>query len=167
MKKLFYVLAVAMIVTACNQNTPETPEEQSKTAFVKATYFEALGINTVPNVEGENKDQPFSMDSVRVEAVIMTDTTLDINLYGISFSSKMPVTIDMVIPGAKYSRTAERITLSGEGIIPTMGGNPYDRYVINALAGSITTDSLVFTNSYGQYAGCTYAGKITKIEEKQ
>lgn len=118
-------------------------------------------------MEGEQKDQPFSLDNVRVEAVIVTDSTLDINLYGINFSSKMPVTIDMVIPGAKYSRTSERITLSGEGIIPTMGGNPFNRYVINALAGSITADSLVFTNSYGQYAGCTYAGKITKIEEKQ
>ena len=105
------------------------------------------------------------MDSVRVEAVIVTDSTLDINLYGINFSSKMPVTIDMVIPGAKYTRTAEKIILYGEGIIPTMGGNPFDRYVINALAGSITADSLVFTNSYGQYAGCTYAGKITKMAE--
>ena len=105
------------------------------------------------------------MDSVRVEAVIMTDTTLDINLYGINFSSKMPVTIDMVIPGAKYTRSAEKITLYGDSIIPTMGGNLFSRYVINALVGSITADSLVFTNSYGQYAGCTYAGKITKMEE--
>ena len=166
MKKLFYVLAVAMIVTACNQNTPETPEEQNKVSFAKATYFEAVGTNTVPNVEGEQKDQPFSLDNVRVEVVIETDNTLDINLYGINFSSKMPVTIDMVIPGAKYSRTAEKITLYGDSIIPTMGGNPFDRYVINALAGIITVDSLVFTNSYGQYAGCTYAGKITKMEEK-
>ena len=167
MKKLFYVLAVAMIVTACNSKDKNEPEDQTKVSFAKATYFEALGTNTVPNVEGENKDMPFCMDSVRVEAVIVTDSTLDINLYGINFSSKMPVTIDMVIPGAKYTRTAEKIILYGEGIIPTMGGNPFDRYVINALAGSITADSLVFTNSYGQYAGCTYAGKITKMEEKQ
>lgn len=167
MKKLFYVLAAAAIVSACNSKDKNEPEDQNKVSFAKATYFEALGTNTVPNVEGEQKDQPFSLDNVRVEAVIVTDSTFDINLYGINFSSKMPVTIDMVIPGAKYSRTSERITLSGEGIIPTMGGNPFNRYVINALAGSITADSLVFTNSYGQYAGCTYAGKITKIEEKQ
>ena len=62
---------------------------------------------------------------------------------------------------------AEKITLYGENIIPTMGGNPFDLYVVNALSGTITANSLVFTNSYGQYAGCTYAGKITKIEEKQ
>lgn len=166
MKKLFYVLAVAAIVAACNSKDKNEPEDQNKVSFATATYFEAVGTNTVPNVEGEQKDQPFSLDNVRVEAVIVTDSTLDINLYGINFSSKMPVTIDMVIPGAKYSRTAEKITLYGDSIIPTMGGNPFDRYVINALAGIITVDSLVFTNSYGQYAGCTYAGKITKMEEK-
>ena len=165
MKKLFYLLAAAAIVSACNSKDKNEPEHQTQVSFTKATYFEALGTNTVPNVEGEQKDQPFSLDNVRVEAVIVTDTTLDINLYGINFSSKMPVTIDMVIPGAKYTRTAEKITLYGENIIPTMGGNPFNRYVINALAGSITADSLVFTNSYGQYAGCTYAGKITKMAE--
>lgn len=165
MKKLFYLLAAAAIVSACNSKDKNEPEDQTKVSFAKAAYFEALGTNTVPNVEGENKDMPFCMDSVRVEAVIVTDSTLDINLYGINFSSKMPVTIDMIIPGAKYTRTAEKIILYGDGIIPTMGGNPFDRYVINALAGSITADSLVFTNSYGQYAGCTYAGKITKMAE--
>jgi len=167
MKKTFFVLAAALTLAACNRNTPETPEEQSKTAFAKAMYFEALGTSTVPNVEGENKDLPFSMDSVRVEAVVVTDSTLDIHLYGINFSTRMPVTIDMVIPDAKYTCTAEKITLYGEGIIPTMGGNPFDRYVVNALSGTITADSLVFTNSYGQYAGCTYAGKITGMKVKQ
>ena len=57
MKKLFYVLAVAMIVTACNSKDKNEPEDQTKVSFAKATYFEALGTNTVPNVEGENKDQ--------------------------------------------------------------------------------------------------------------
>lgn len=164
MKKIFYLLAAAAIVSACNSKDKNEPEDQTKVSFAKAMYFEALGTSTVPNVEGENKDRPFSMDSVRVEAVVVTDSTLNINLYGINFSSRMPVTIDMVIPCARYTRTAERITLYGEGIIPTMGGNPFDRYVINGLSGTLTADSLIFTNSYGQYAGCTYAGKITRKE---
>ena len=166
MKKLFYLLAAAAIVSACNSKDKNEPEVQTQVSFTKATCFEALGTNTVPNVEGEQKDQPFILDNVRVEAVILTDNTLDINLYGITFSSKMRA-IDMVIPGAKYTRTAEKITLYGENIIPTMGGNPFNLYVINDLSGTITANSLEFTNSYGQYAGCTYAGKITKIEERQ
>lgn len=164
-KKIFFAVAVAATLAACNQNTPDNPTEQNNAAFAKATYFEALGMNTVPNVEGENKDQPFTMDSVRVEAKIVSDTTLDIYLYGINFSSKMPVTIDMVIPTALYTRTADKITISGENITPTMGGNPFERYMITGLSGFITADSLVFTNSYGTYTGCSYVGKVTKMEE--
>ena len=165
-KKFFYVLTATAMLVACKPTEPKDPNEKDKVAFAQATYFEALGTNTVPNVEGENKDQPFSMYGVRVEVVILSDNTLDINLYGINFSSRMPITIDMVIPAVNYTRTADKVTIGGEGIIPTMGGNPFDRYVINALSGTITADSLCFSNSYGQYDGCTYAGKIIKMEER-
>ena len=163
MKKILLFVAVALMIAACNKkDEPENPASQ--TSFAKATLFEALGTNTVPNVEGEQHNLPYSLDSVRVEAVIVTDSTLDIKLYGINFSSKMPVTIDMVIPAVSYTRTVEKITLSGDSIIPTMGGNPFNRYVIYDLSGTITADSITFTNTYGTYTGCTYAGKITKMQ---
>ena len=163
MKKILLFVAVALMIAACNKkDEPENPASQ--TSFAKATLLEALGTNTMPNVEGEQHNLPYSLDSVRVEAVIVTDSTLDIKLYGINFSSKMPVTIDMVIPAAKYTRTVEKITISGDSIIPTMGGNPFNRYVIYDLSGTITADSLTFTNTYGTYTGCTYAGKITKMQ---
>ena len=163
MKKILLFVAVALLIAACNKkDEPENPASQ--TSFAKATLFEALGTNTVPNVEGEQHHLPYTLDSVRVEAVIVTDSTLDIKLYGINFSSKMPVTIDMVIPAVSYTRTVEKITISGDSIIPTMGGNPFNRYVIYDLSGTITADSLTFTNTYGTYTGCTYAGKITKMQ---
>ena len=163
MKKIVLFLAAALVIAACNKkDEPENPASQ--TSFAKATLLEALGTNTVPNVEGEQHNLPYSLDSVRVEAVIVTDSTLDIKLYGINFSSKMPVTIDMVIPAVSYTRTVEKITISGDSIIPTMGGNPFNRYVIYDLSGTITADSLTFTNTYGTYTGCTYAGKITKMQ---
>ena len=163
MKKILLFVAVALMIAACNtKDEPENPASQ--TSFAKATLFEALGTNTVPNVEGEQHNLPYSLDSVRVEAVIVTDSTLDIKLYGINFSSKMPVTIDMVIPAVSYTRTVEKITISGDSIIPTMGGNPFNRYAIYDLSGTITADSLTFTNTYGTYTGCTYAGKITKMQ---
>ena len=163
MKKILLFVAVALMIAACNKkDEPENPASQ--TSFAKATLFEALGTNTVPNVEGEQHNLPYNLDSVRVEAVIVTDSTLDIRLYGINFSSKMPVTIDMVIPAVSYTRTVEKITISGDSIIPTMGGNPFNRYVIYDLSGTITADSLTFTNTYGTYTGCTYAGKITKMQ---
>ena len=163
MKKILFFVAVALLIAACKKkDEPENPASQ--TSFAKATLFEALGTNTVPNVEGEQHHLPYSLDSVRVEAVIVTDSTLDIKLYGINFSSKMPVTIDMVIPAVSYTRIVEKITISGDSIIPTMGGNPFNRYAIYDLSGTITADSFTFTNTYGTYTGCTYAGKITKMQ---
>ena len=158
-----YLIALSLFLASCNQNTPDNPAEQNNADFANASYFEALGVNTVPNVEGENKDQPFQLDNVRVEVKLISDTTLDICLYGINFSSRMPVTIDMVIPNATYTRTTGKITITGENISPTMGGNPFDKYMITGLNGFITADSLVFTNNYGTYSDCSYAGKITNI----
>ena len=165
MKKLVFLLATMLVLTACDENKPETAEEQASVTFAKATYFEASGTNTVPNVEGEKKDQPFSMDNVRAEVVMQADNTLYINLYGIKFASKMPA-IDMVIPGVQYTRTADKITLSGDNIIPTMGNNPVERYVVTNLTGTITADLLTITNNYATYENCTYYGEITKMEER-
>lgn len=166
MKKSLFILAAAVALAACNPNTPVTLEEQKQAEFAKASYFEAFGTNTVPNVEGENHDQPFVMDSVRAEVIITGDNTLDVYLYQINFSSKMPITIDMVIPGVTYSRNADRITLSGDSLVPTMGGNPFDKYIVTALSGHITADSLVFSNGYGPYSDCTYAGAVSRMQEQ-
>ena len=162
-QKIFFVLAVAAMLVACNQNTPDNPANQNNAAFAKAMYFEVLGTNTVPNVEGANKDQPFILNNVRAAARIVSETTMDIYLYGITFSSKMPVTIDMVIPAASYTRSAEKIIISGENIAPTIKGKSFDSYMITDLSGFITADSLAIRNNYGTYRNCTFAGKITKM----
>ena len=163
MKKIFYLAALVVLLAACNENTPETPAQT--VSFAQAALFEAMGANTVPNVDGELHDQAFVKDSVRVEAKIVSDSTLDIYLYGINFSSRMPMTIDMVIPAAQYERTTEHITFFGDSIVPMMGGNPFAKYIITGLSGTISADSLVFTNNYGTYLDCSYAGMITKLAE--
>lgn len=177
MKKILLFVAAALMIAACNKkDEPEnpaaqggasdTPSGQTILPLDSATYFEALGTNIVPNVEGVDKDQPYIKTGVRAEAIIRTDSTLDLVLYGISFSSKMPLTIDMTIPGASYICTADTIKLSGEGISPMMGERKFDNYIVTALMGTITADSLVFSNNYGTYQDCSYAGKITKMEAR-
>lgn len=159
MKKFFYLAVAVTMLAACNQNKPDSPEEQKKTEFAKAHVFEVLGTNTVPS---EN----YTQDSVRAVA-LLTDTSATIELYGVGFSERMPVTIDMNIEGIDYSRHgATSITLAGDSIAPTMGGRPFDRYMITGLKGYITADSLVFTNNYGSYENCKFAGKVVKMEEK-
>lgn len=159
MKKILFILAFATALVACNnKNNPDSPEDQQKAAFIKAHYFEAIGINSVPS-------EQYTQDSVIVKAYLSNENIVTIELYGVGFSSRMPLTIDMSIPNVKGARTAERITLSGDSIIPMMGERPFDRYIITDLNGYITPDSLVFVNNYGTYEDCKYAGKITKMLE--
>lgn len=170
MKKIYLLLAAVGIFAACNPNEPSpaggnTPS--TAVAFADAKYFAALGTNTVPNVEGEAKDQPFTMDSVRSEVVLLSDSTLNIYLYGINFSSKMPVTIDMTIPGVSYTRTAKKLILAGDSIVPLMGERAFDRYVITKLTGSITEKEFKLKNGYGTYADCTYEGIITDMKTQK
>ena len=165
MKKIVLFLAAALVIAACNKK--DEPKNPATVSFDKATYFEASGTNTVPNVEGESRNQPYIKTGVRAEAILRTDSTLDLILYGISFSSKMPVTIDMTIPGASYTRSAGIIRISGDSISPMMGERKFDNYMVRALKGTITADSLIFSNNYGTYQDCSYAGKVTKMEVRK
>ena len=166
MKKILFILAAVMMIASCNKNEPEFTPTQDETAFNEATKFEASGTNKVPDGDGPNT--PFEMKDIRSEVVIVDQTTLDIYLFDIAFASAMAqqTTINMVIPGVNYVRTEGLITLSGDNIIPTMKGHQFRKYIVNNLSGTITADSLKFTNSYGTFSGCTYAGKITKMEKK-
>lgn len=167
MKKILFILATATMLAACNKNEPELTPNQNKTAFNDATKFEALGTSNVPDADGPGL--PFEMKDIRSEVVIVDETTLDIYLYDIAFASTMAqkTTINMVVPGVTYSRTEEQITLSGDNIIPTMKGRQFPNYIVKNLSGTITADSLKFTNSYGTFSGCTYAGKITQMSKAE
>lgn len=158
MKKIFFILAAATALVACNQNQPATPEDETKADFAKAHFFEVLGINTVPSEE-------YTQDSVKAYVYVQENDVVSIELYGIGFSSRMPLTIDMSIPNIGYTRSSERITLSGDSIVPMMGDKPFERYLITNLNGYITKDSLVIVNNYGSFENCKYAGKITKMLE--
>jgi hypothetical protein len=152
MKKLLSLMTLAALIAACSPITPDTPEEQQKAAFEEATEFTACGRIAVPS-------QTFTLDSVRVEARLRGTTTIDIYLYEVTFSPRMPVRIDMVIPDADCTRTKGRVTFTGNGIEPTMGGNPVARYVVTDLQGAITPDSLTFTTAFGGMT-CTYHGAL-------
>lgn len=152
MKKIFSLMAMAVLLAACNPDTPASPEEQKQADFEEATEFTAYGLITVPS-------QSFTLDSVRVEAKLKSDTAIDISLFGVTFSPRMPVKIDMVIPNADCIRTKGVVTFTGEDIEPTMGGNPVSRYVVTGLQGAITPDSLTFTTAFGGIT-CTYQGGI-------
>ncbi|MBO7499446.1 MAG: hypothetical protein J6T64_09725 [Bacteroidaceae bacterium] len=152
MKKILSLMAMAALLAACSPATPDSPEEERAAAFEETTTFTAYGRIAVPS-------QTFTLDSVRVEARLRGTTAIDIYLYEVTFSPQMPVRIDMIIPDAECTRTKGHINFTGDGIEPTMGGNPVARYVATGLQGTITPDSLTFTTAFGGMT-CTYNGAL-------
>ena len=151
----FFLLCAALVTTACsNSDSDDETGQNGANSFLTATTFEATGKMAVAG------NEPFEKEDVHAEVMLGNNQSAEIRIYGVSFSARMPVTIDMVIPNVTYNKTAQQITLKGDNIIPTAGGNAYDRYKVSSLQGTITADSLIISNDYGTIP-TVYRGKIT------
>lgn len=148
MKKIFTLIACAAIVAACNINTPDpvVPDE------TKA--YEAIGTLFIPS-------SGFTKEQVRTKIVLKSEEVLDIYMFEVKFATLMPVTIDMVISGVPYVKNGGQIRFYGDGIVPYAGDKPYEKYIVTDLVGSITSDSLLISNKYGETAS-EYKGVLTK-----
>ena len=130
------LFAFALLFSSCHIASEE-PEVKDKD-----NAYEAYGLLTIPS-------SGFTKENVRTEVVLVSDNLLDIYMFDVKFATLMPVTIDMVISGVAYTRTADGIRFSGDGIVPTAGNKPYDKYIVTDLVGRITADSLCLSNNYG------------------
>lgn len=92
------------------------------------------------------------------------DKTIDINLLAVSFSPKMPLTLDMTIPGISISQPARdngARDLTGTDIVPIAMGGPFAQYTVTDLVGSITEDKLTIRMKIGGLPA-TYSGTAEK-----
>ena len=145
---LSVIFAFAVLFSSCHIASEE-PEVKEKD-----NTYEAYGLLTIPS-------SGFTKEDVRTEVVLVSDNLLDIYMFDVKFATLMPVTIDMVISGVAYTRTADEIHFSGDGIVPTAGNKPYDKYIVTDLVGRITADSICLSNNYGDTPSM-YAGARTK-----
>lgn len=145
MKKFtFLAIAFAFLFTSCHIASEEPEVKPQESAY------EAYGLLTIPS-------SGFTKENVRTKVVLVSDKQLDIFMFDVKFAALMPVTIDMVISGVGYTRTAGEIHFSGDAIIPTAGNKPYEKYIITDLTGRITADSICLSNNYGD-TPAIYAG---------
>ena len=149
MKIKFFAIALAALTLVACDKTPQP-------IVPVLTYY--LGEATVESTAGTvvNAD-------ARVEFLPYTDGTADLTLYELSFSPKMPVKLDVTVPGVTYVSTPEKITFSGDEIIPfALGGNQFPQYTVTDLKGEIVGDKLSFTLKLGDIP-TSFVGE--KVEE--
>ncbi len=152
-KHIIFALAAMMMAACTHSNEPENNGKAEAEIFAQTKNFAALGTSTVLT------EPVFEQDSVMLLAELTSDTTLRLSMLAVTFSERMPVTIDMALDPVSYTRSEKLISFSGEDIIPTAGGKPYDRYKATALKGTITPDSLCLSATLGTYP-ITYRGAI-------
>ena len=93
----------------------------------------------------EKDGEPFVTNkSAKIEITIpnATEKVMDITFYHLQFTPGMPAQ-DITIPGVYFTQSVSadgcvlNTTFDQEGIIPTVGGTPYDQYKIKRVWGGI------------------------------
>lgn len=147
-QNLLFLAFIAVLFSACHIASEEPVVEKEDSAY------EAFGLLTIPS-------SGFTKENLRTKIVLTNDELLDIYMFDVKFAALMPVTIDMVISGIGYNKSANEIRFYGDSIIPTAGNKPYEKYIITDLVGQITADSLLIKNNYGDTPSI-YQGKLAK-----
>lgn len=152
MKKIFLCVLGMITLSLCFSSCHIASEEP--VISEPDSSYEAYGLLTIPS-------SGFKKENVRTQIMLVNDELLDIYMFNVKFAALMPVTIDMVISGVGYTRTANEIRFYGDNIVPTAGNKPYEKYIITDLQGRITADSLCLSNNYGDTPS-VYAGALVK-----
>lgn len=164
---IFVSAAIVALLTACGPEQgvfkPDTP-----TGKLLGTIIVENGSYEV--TDGETIYSDYIQNNVEAELTLIEDQEemYNITLYKVSFSNKMPVTIDMTIPGVHINKQG---VISGDEIVPYAGIlGEFPRYTIRNLTGKVVFDTegkagaLSFEMLCGEYP-TRYEGMYTQDEE--
>ncbi|MBR1630659.1 MAG: hypothetical protein IJ680_02265 [Paludibacteraceae bacterium] len=123
-----------------------------------ANTLPATGTVTV-NYQDKDYDTPDS----RVAFEFGDGQTFDLQMYQMKFVPQMPVKIDITVPSVSFKEADGKYVFSATDIVPTSGGNAYDRYLVTDLTGSIDTQTgdVEFSLLFGPYP-TRFKGTLTK-----
>jgi len=151
--RLFSIIALgALLLSACQKPQAETPLP------AEAAYVGELRVIEIG-------DALFTIEGLRTSYVLDDQGRLDISMYDVSFSSKMPVVLsEMILPDVPYVKNGNTLTLSGTDIIPemVMRGErvPYERYTCTGLTGTVDPERMVLSMKLGGFQ-TDYTGTFT------
>ena len=77
--------------------------------------------------------------------------TADIVIYKIKFVPRMPIRIDVTIPGVKVTSLQDGLQLSCHDVTPLAMGGEYPKYQVYNLQGSVIGNKLSRSLLFGEY----------------
>lgn len=134
-------LAATLFFVACDGTDDTPPTAPNDGAYTGTVVVDKGGANEL------------TLENIEVEFTVGdSGNTADIELLRVKFAARMPVTIDMTIPGVGLTFTDTGYSLAGEGIVPTyMNGVPYPERTITGLVGTGSATTLDFSMRCGDY----------------
>ena len=141
--KALSIALAALALIAC-EKTPE-PIVPEQADYVGTLTVEATA-GTVVNAEA------------RVEFLPYQDGSAELTLYEVKFSPRMPLTLDVTVPGITLTSTPEKVILSGDDIVPFALGGNYPDYKVTELQGEIVGDKMTLSLKFGGIQ-TTYEGQ--------
>lgn len=150
MKKTFFLmLALAAVIVSCDKN--ENEDDDVKTVIASTDYSGTLTVDA--------SDGKFDNENIKVSySTTERADSVSITLYQVRFSPRMPLTIDVTVPGIIARKTERGATLSCPSVVPLALGGEYPKYTVTGLAGEIAGDELTFSLNFGS-TPASYHGK--------
>lgn len=146
--------AAAALLFGCTKPASETPLSE------EAAYRGKLSVIEIGNALYEQEDVKVSYD--------LDGKTADISLYDVSFSSRMPVKLAVVVlEDIPFTKQGNILTLQAADLVPMMEMRgelvPYERYRCTDLTGEITPERIVLSMELGGFR-TNYTGAFTAAE---
>lgn len=127
MKKLLFLplfAMIAMLVSCSDDDNNNMPEVKSE------VYYGKLLFNASPIAD----DTKCSVDIVGEYA--------SVTLHAVTFAPTMPA-MDIVIPALDCRKNGDNYVITGKNVLPTVMGEPVDRYLMTKVEGNIVGDKFV------------------------
>jgi hypothetical protein len=148
--KMLFLATMALCFVACDKDDPDPVE------IPDGAYIGTLSVD-------QNDGTFYTQENVVVDFEILPDNTATVVMKQVKFSSRMPIVLNMQIAGILAEKpladisSIQSLGLSGNNIVPTSDGTPYDRYTITHLTGNVTLGSFQISMKCGDYP-LTFSG---------
>ena len=124
--------------------TKDATEDEPARLVSAGAYTGTLSVD-------QNDGTLYAQENVQLVFTPQADGKAEIKMFHVSFSPKMPLKLDMTIPGVVAQETPEGLSLSGDNIVPLALGGEFPQYAITGMTGKATPGTLSFEMKCGAY----------------
>ena len=167
MKKLIYFLLILGATVACTKSS-DTTEPSSKNDL-QQNYLGKVTVTYTPAATetNPNPSEETHIDEGRLLFVTFSEdgTTASVFFHKVKFSNnpREPQS-DITVPNISVSGTKDNCTLTLADGDPLYAGNPYPRFHVTGLTGTIKDKTFTLSLRFGNYP-TLFSGSLTEMTE--